>query len=139
MASRNHVRVGGLAAVVTGGLLLILDVWGLLLEMLGAYPENFSEEALTTTYTFQSALRLIGALLLLVAVVGLHPRQSEAAGAWDSLPFSQPSSVLGCSWVCSGPMPLYLQLWLSRLPPFSTPRTRDLWPSGSSSRPQYLA
>jgi hypothetical protein len=81
MASRNLVRVGGLAAVVTGGLLLILDVWGLLLEMLGAYPKNFSEEALTTTYTFQSALWLIGALLLLVAVVGLHPRQSEAAGA----------------------------------------------------------
>jgi len=66
--------MGGLAAVVTGGLLLILDVWGLLLEMLGAYPENFSEEALPTTYTFQSALWLIGALLLLVAVVGLHPR-----------------------------------------------------------------
>lgn len=81
MASTNLVRVGGLAAVVAGVLLLILDVWGLLLEIRGAYPENFSEEALTTTYTFQSALWLIGALLLLAAVVGLHARQSEAAGA----------------------------------------------------------
>jgi len=81
MASSNLIRVGGLAAVVAGVLLLILDVWGLLLEIRGAYPENFSEEALTTTYTLQSALWLIGALLLLVAVVGLHARQAEAAGA----------------------------------------------------------
>jgi hypothetical protein len=79
--SSNLIRLGGLAAVTAGVLLLILDIWGLLLELLGAYPENFSEEALTTTYTVQSALWLIGVLLLLVAVVGLHARQSEAAGA----------------------------------------------------------
>lgn len=45
-----------MAAVTTGALLLILDLWGLVLELLGAYPENFSEEALTTTYALQSAL-----------------------------------------------------------------------------------
>jgi len=56
MFSSNLVRVGGLAAVTTGALLLILDLWGLVLELLGAYPENFSEEALTTTYALQSAL-----------------------------------------------------------------------------------
>jgi hypothetical protein len=78
--SSNLIRLGGLAAVTAGVLLLILDIWGLLLELLGAYPENFSEEALTTTYTVQSALWLIGVLLFLVAVVGLHARQSEAAG-----------------------------------------------------------
>jgi hypothetical protein len=71
MFSSNLVRVGGLAAVATG----------LLLELLGAYPENFSEEALTTTYTVQSLMWLISALLLLVALAGLHARQSEAAGA----------------------------------------------------------
>jgi hypothetical protein len=81
MFSSNLVRVGGLAAITAGALLLILDLWGLVLELLGAYPENFSEEALTTTYALQSALWLIGALLLLVAVVGLYARQSEAAGA----------------------------------------------------------
>jgi hypothetical protein len=48
MFSSNLIRLGGLAAVTAGVLLLILDVWGLLLELLGAYPENFSEEALTT-------------------------------------------------------------------------------------------
>lgn len=81
MFSSNLVRVGGLAAVAAGVLLLIFDAWGLVLELLGAYPENFSEEALSTTYTVSSAMWLIGALLLLVAVVGLHARQSEAAGA----------------------------------------------------------
>ena len=77
----NLVRLGGLAAVTAGVLLLILDAWGLVLELLGAYPENFSEEAVTSTYAVQSAMWLIGALLLLVAVVGLHARQSEAVGA----------------------------------------------------------
>lgn len=81
MFSSNLVRVGGLAAITAGALLLILDAWGLVLLLLGAYPENFSEEALTISYTVQSALWLIGALLLLVAVVGLYARQSEAAGA----------------------------------------------------------
>lgn len=81
MFSSNLVRVGGLAAITAGALLLILDLWGLVLELLGAYPENFSEEALTTNYAVQSTLWLIGALLLPVALVGLHARQSEAAGA----------------------------------------------------------
>ena len=81
MFSSNLVRLGGLPAVTAGVLLLILDAWGLVLELLGAYPENFSEEALTTSYAVQSALWLIGTLLLLVAVVGLYSRQSEAAGA----------------------------------------------------------
>ncbi|HVF00783.1 MAG TPA: hypothetical protein VNA27_05510 [Rubrobacteraceae bacterium] len=43
---------------------------------IGGYPENFSEEALTPAYTVQSVMWLIGALLLLVALVGLYARQS---------------------------------------------------------------
>ncbi|MDP8973164.1 MAG: hypothetical protein M3N45_08285 [Actinomycetota bacterium] len=80
MFSSNLVRLGGLAAVTAGVLLLILDAWGLVLELLGAYPETFSEEAVTTGYALQSALWLVGALLLLVAAVGLYARQSESAG-----------------------------------------------------------
>ena len=82
MTSSNLVRVGGLAAVAAGALLLIADVWNLLLEVLGAYPENFSDIAVTTTWTVFSSMFLIGALLLLVALAGLHARQSEAAGAF---------------------------------------------------------
>jgi hypothetical protein len=74
----NRVQMGGLSAVTAGVLLLNLDARGLVLELLGAYPETFSEEALTT-YAIRSASGLIGALLLLVAVEGLYARQSEAA------------------------------------------------------------
>ena len=79
MSLSNLVRVGGFAAVLAGTL-LILDNWTLLLELLGAFPENFSEEALTISFTAQSVAYLIGVLLLLVALVGFHIRQSEAAG-----------------------------------------------------------
>ena len=74
MVSSKLVKLGGLAAVVAGVLLLILDLLGLVLELLGAYPENFSEEAVTTAYALQSTLWLIGVLLLLVAAVGLYAR-----------------------------------------------------------------
>ena len=50
----NRVQMGGLSAVTAGVLLLILDAWGLVLELLGAYPETLSEEALTT-YAIRSA------------------------------------------------------------------------------------
>ena len=106
MFSSNLVWLGGLAAVTAGALLLILSAWGLVLELLGAYPKNFSEEALTTSYAVQSALWLIGTLLLLVTVVGLYSRQSEAARVlWDSLASSRSSSVRFCSWTHSGPTP----------------------------------
>jgi cell division protein FtsW (lipid II flippase) len=68
-------------------LLLILDAWGLVLELLSAYPENLSEEAVTTGYALQSALWLVGALLLLVAAVGLYARQSESAGTLELVGF----------------------------------------------------
>jgi hypothetical protein len=54
--------------------MLILDGWALLLELLGAFPENLSEVALTTSFAVQSAVWLLGMLLLLVALVRLHVR-----------------------------------------------------------------
>ncbi len=62
-------------------LLLIADLWGLLQEIIGGSSENFSEFAVTTSWTVLSTMYLIGVLLLLVALVGLYARQSEAAGA----------------------------------------------------------
>ena len=80
MASSNLIRLGGLAAVVAGALLLIADLWNLLLEIIIGGSGNFSEFAVTTSYTVMSAMYLIGGLLLLVALVGLYVRQSEVAG-----------------------------------------------------------
>lgn len=139
MFSSNLVRLGGLPAVTAGVLLLILDAWGLVLELLGAYPENFSEEALTTSYAVQSALWLIGTLLLLVAVVGLYARQSEAAGALG---------LTGFLAVLLGTGLLVDTFWANAfIPPaltveaplYSTVNLRGFWPSGSSYRPQHSA
>ena len=80
MASSNLIRLGGLAAVVAGALLLIADLWNLLLEIIIGGSGNFSEFAVTTSYTVMSAMYLLGVLLLLVALVGLYARQSEVAG-----------------------------------------------------------
>jgi hypothetical protein len=106
MFSLNLVRLGGLAAVTAGVLMLILDawglVWGLVLELLGAYPENFSEEAVTTAYALQSTLWLIGVPLLLVAAVGLYARQSDAAGALR---------IVGFLWTLIGTGLLVGMIW----------------------------
>ncbi len=81
MSASNLIRVGGLAAVLAGALLLIADLWSLLLEFIIGGSENFSEFAVTPSWTVLSTIFLLGSLLLLVALVGLYARQSEAAGA----------------------------------------------------------
>ncbi len=80
MTLSNLVRIGGLAAVAAGALLLIADLWSLLLEIFAGSSENFSEFAVTTSWTVFSTAYLIGGLLLLVALIGLYSHQSEAAG-----------------------------------------------------------
>ncbi|HZY64690.1 MAG TPA: hypothetical protein VFE21_02280 [Rubrobacteraceae bacterium] len=89
MTSSALVRIGGLAAIAAGALLLVADVWSLL----GGEPERFSDLAVTTTWTAVSAMYLIGVLLLLAALVGLYARQSDAAGALGVAGFSRRSSV----------------------------------------------
>jgi hypothetical protein len=80
MSASNLIRVGGLAAVLAGALLLIADLWSLLLEVIVGGSENFSEFAVTPSWTVLSAMYLLGSLLLLVALIGLYARQSETAG-----------------------------------------------------------
>jgi len=80
MFSSNLVRLGGLAAVAAGALLLIADLWSLIIELLVGDTENFSEVAVSTSWAVISGMYLIGVLLLLVALVGLYARQAEAAG-----------------------------------------------------------
>ena len=58
-----------------------------MLELLGAYPENFSEEAVTTAYALQSTCGESALLLVVVVAVGFHARQSEAAGALEIVGF----------------------------------------------------
>ena len=56
MTSSKLIRVGGLAAVVAGALLLIAGLWGLVQEfLLRGSSQNFSEVAVTTSFTIMSA------------------------------------------------------------------------------------
>jgi hypothetical protein len=75
MSSSNLIRLSGLAAVAAGVLLLIGDLLAFATE-----PENLSEWATAPSYVFVWLLFLLGAVLLLVGLVGLYVRQSEAAG-----------------------------------------------------------
>jgi hypothetical protein len=71
------IRWSGFAAMVAGALLLIAE----LLELLPAFDDlPFSELALTSIFTFQLTLYLIGLMVLAVGLVGLYAHQSEAAG-----------------------------------------------------------
>jgi len=74
MSSSNLLRLSGLAAVLAGVLLTIGDLLSL------TEPENLSEAATTASFAFTYLLYLLGTVLVLVGLVGLYVRQSEAAG-----------------------------------------------------------
>ena len=77
MSSSDLIRWAGLAAILAGVLLVV----GSLLDLaIGFGDEPFSEVATTGTHALQYWIRLIGAVLLLMGLVGLYARQSEAAG-----------------------------------------------------------
>ncbi len=71
MSSSNLIRLGGLAGV-------LLTIGALL--SLATESENPSESATTASYAFTWLLYLLGGVLLLLGLVGLYARQSEAAG-----------------------------------------------------------
>ena len=73
-------------------------------------------------------MRLIGALLLLVAVVGLYARQSEAVGALGLTSFL--AALIGTGLLVGT---------FQTNAFFPTASRRGLWPLGSSYRPQYSA
>ncbi len=80
------VRLGGLAAVLVGVFVLITELLDLYLYTTTS-EDSFSEVATSATYTVQGVLILIGAMLLLVALVGIYASQAEAAGVLGSVGF----------------------------------------------------
>ena len=77
MSSSDLIRWSGLAAMVAAALLVVGDLLNLTVLF---SPEPFSAEAQTGSYIFRQALFLLGVTLLLLGLVGLYVRQSQAAG-----------------------------------------------------------
>ncbi len=76
MSSVGLIRLGALAAVLSG----ILWIVGELLYLIPGLREFTAEAATSGSYLFQSALFLLGGVLLLGALVGLYARHSETLG-----------------------------------------------------------
>lgn len=123
MSSSYLIRLSGLAAVVAGALLLVGDLLDLL--SLATGPENTSEAATTTTFTFTFLLYLIGSVLLLVGLVGLYVRQSEASGilglAGFAIAFLGTALILGAVWA---------QLFIAPFLAVRAPAALDAEPTG---------
>ena len=76
MSSSNLIRWSGLAAILAGVLLVVADLLNL---AIGFGDEPFSEVATTGIHAVQYVVNLLAAVLLLIGLVGLYARQSEAA------------------------------------------------------------
>ena len=77
MSSSGLIRWSGLAAMVAAALLVVGDLLNLTVLF---SSEPFSEEAQSGSYLFRQVLFLLGVMLLLLGLVGLYTRQSQAAG-----------------------------------------------------------
>ncbi len=87
MYSSELVRYSGLAAILGVALLLISDFLSLTV-----FSGDPVEMASTGTYLVDGSIRVLAGVLLLLGLVGLYARQSEASGAtraWS--PSSSPS------------------------------------------------
>lgn len=97
MTSSNLIRWSGLAAILGGALLIVSDLLSLTL-----YSGSLSEAATTGSYLVDNGLRLLGAMLLLIGLVGLYAHQSETAGALGLVgfivAFAGTSLMLGGIW-----------------------------------------
>ncbi len=83
MKPSNLIRLGGLAAMLGGGLVLLTDLLGLVAIDLN----NPSQEATTGAWAVYSGGALLGAVLLLLGLVAIYIPQSEAAGTFGLVGF----------------------------------------------------
>ena len=111
MNSLNLARVGGGLAAILGGLLIVVGGLGSLLS--GGF-ENRAAAAATGSYILFTILSLLGAILVLGALVGLYARQAEQSGALGLLGFLVAflgmALVVGASWTSTFTEPALAQV-----------------------------
>ena len=76
MSSSNLIRWSGMAAVVAGMLSIAVDL--VVLALLG-FGQSFGESLTYSSLLFRSVAAPLAGVLLLLGLVGLYARQSEAA------------------------------------------------------------
>lgn len=86
MSPSNLLRLGGVAAVLGGVLLTTSGLMQLILNLFYPHPGVVSEVALTAS-SIQLVLALLGQPLVVLGLVGLYVRQSEATGALGLVSF----------------------------------------------------
>ena len=120
MSNSDLIRWSGLAAILAAGLLSV----GALLS-LGAAFENSSVSVTTPSYAFSSLLYLLGAVLLLLALVGLYIRQAQASGILGLVAFLVAflgtALALGATWA---------DLFVAPALAVEAPRVLDAEPTG---------
>ena len=120
MPSSELTRWSGLAAILAGVLLSI----GALLNI-ATETENLSESATTAPYALTWLLYLLGGVLLLLGLVGLYARQSEAAGILGLVgflvAFLGTALLVGSAW---------FRLFVAPFLAVEAPRALDAEPTG---------
>ena len=100
MISSSLVRVGGGAAAMVGGTLILISAIIGTLTFGGA--ETVAEQASTGAYAFVTLLYLLAVILVLGGLVGLYARQSEEAGLLGVVgflvAFLGTALMVGASW-----------------------------------------
>ena len=125
MSLPNLIRLSGLAAVLGSVLFLVAELLSFATE-----TEDFrrGEWATTTPYLVTWSLFLLGGVLLLIGLVGLYVRQSEAAGIYGLLGFVAAFLVtalaVGAIWSQLFSVP-DLEVELSMANPAGVPRGAD--------------
>ena len=83
MSSSNLLRLGGLAAVIGGGLFVVSDLLILVVD-----PNDPIGTVTSASYALSVGLALISAVLLIGGLVGIYAARSEATGVLGLIGFA---------------------------------------------------
>ena len=101
MPSSNLIRLGGLAAMLAGALLIIGTI-PILMGVIGSDLTKFAEEATTGTYALLTRLGVLATIVLQVGLVALYADRSEAMGVLGLVGFVAAflgtAMALGYAW-----------------------------------------